>query len=232
MKEIDAVILCGGLGSRLKKVVHDRPKPMAEIQGRPFLDLLIDHTAAFGITRYILCTGYMANCIEHYYAQTVGSLTFSFSQEKIPLGTGGALKNAESLIRSNPFLVLNGDSFCPVDLEGFITQHRAKNAQLSLVVSEAEDSVDFGSLWLDHDGRIVGFQEKTNHGHKLINAGVYLFDKKILDMIPHHKPYSLEHDLFPDLVGKEFYGFFSVEKVLDIGTPERYELAKKILIRK
>ncbi|MBI5606376.1 MAG: NTP transferase domain-containing protein [Deltaproteobacteria bacterium] len=232
MKEIDAVILCGGLGSRLKKVVHDRPKPMAEIQGRPFLDILIDHTAAFGITRYILCTGYMANCIEHYYAQTTGPLTFSFSKEKIPLGTGGALKNAESLIRSNPVLVLNGDSFCPVDLDGFITHHRAKNAQISLVVSEAKDSFDFGSLWMDKKGRIVGFQEKINHTQNLINAGVYLFDKEIFARIPPHKRYSLELDLFPDFVGKKFYGFFSNEKVLDIGTPERYELAKKLLVRK
>jgi len=115
--KIDVAILCGGLGTRLKNVINDRPKSMAEINGTPFLDLLIDHIAKFGFKHFILCTGHMGETIENRYAGKKPAINIEISREIQPLGTGGALKNGSQLITSNPFLVVNGDSFCAVDLK-------------------------------------------------------------------------------------------------------------------
>jgi D-glycero-alpha-D-manno-heptose 1-phosphate guanylyltransferase len=225
---IDVLILCGGQGNRLKKIVTDRPKPMAEINGHPFLDILINYIEGFGFKRFILSVCHMSDFIKNYYRDKVHSLEILFSLENEPLGTGGAVKNTEKLIYSDSFLVMNGDSFCPVNLTQFMDFHNQKNALLSMVVVESNNSEDFGQITLDNSQRIIQFEEKKRiNGKPLINAGIYLFKRDILSMIPPNIKYSLEYDLFPKLVGKEFYGFVTEEKLLDIGTPERYEEAKR-----
>lgn len=230
MFNIDVVILCGGQGNRLKKIVSDRPKPMAEINGRPFLDILINYIEGFGFKRFILSVCYMTDSIKNYYRDKVHSIEIIFSCENEPLGTGGAVKNAEKLILSNPFLVMNGDSFCPVDMNQFVDFHNQKNALLSVVIVESNNSSDFGQIILDDSQRIIRFEEKKRrNGKSFINAGIYLFKRDVLSMIPPNIKYSLEYDLFPNLIGKEFYGFYTKEKLIDIGTPERYEEARKFL---
>jgi D-glycero-alpha-D-manno-heptose 1-phosphate guanylyltransferase len=229
MDKLDVLILTGGQGSRLRNVVSDRPKPMADIQGRPFLDILINHVASFGSHRFILCTGFMADSIERYYEKADQPYTLLFSREAIPLGTGGAIKNAEPLIASNPFLVLNGDSLCRADIKDFFYFHVGKKALLSLVVTGVNESGDFGSIAMDGKDRITGFLEKGSSGRSLINAGIYLLDSKVLSLIPTQSQFSLEHDLFPALVGKDFFGFLTKEALIDIGTPERYEQAQRLL---
>jgi D-glycero-alpha-D-manno-heptose 1-phosphate guanylyltransferase len=231
-QKIDVVILCGGLGTRLKKVVGDRPKAMAEINNRPFLDLLINHTAKFGFHRFILCTGYRADSIVHFYANKKNPYAIEISNETRPLGTGGALQNASGLIESDPFLVLNGDSFCAVNLIDFLSFHFRKKSLVSMCVSQSNQARDYGTIRLDADGRIVQFSEKTKQGKTAcINAGIYLFGRKTLSLIPAGKKSSLEYDLFPTLTGKAFYGYVSENKVLDIGTPKRYEKAKRLLAK-
>ena len=230
MKKIDAVILCGGQGKRLKQLVSDKPKPMADINGLPFLDRLIGYIDKIGINNYILCAGFMAEYIEKYYQATNKIKNLIIVKEKQPLGTAGALKNAQKFIKTDPFLVVNGDSFCAVDLKKFFGFHLARKASLSMVVCRKENEGDQGSVILDSSDKIAGLEEKTRSASSLVNAGVYLFNKKMLSLIPRDVKYSLELDLFPKLVGKKFYGFQTDARLLDIGTPRRYKQAKEFFL--
>jgi NDP-sugar pyrophosphorylase family protein len=226
--QIDVLILCGGLGSRLTGVVNDRPKPMAQIGPRPFLDILIDYFSSFGFSRFVLCTGHRSQSIREHYGRRSDSPEFVISQEPVPLGTAGAVKNAEAFIKSDPFLVANGDSFCPTDLAEFRDFHSAKGGVMSMAVVESESRNDAGHVAVDDDQRIVGFEEKgPGRRGGCVNAGVYLFQKEILSLIPANTKYSLEYDLFPKLVKAVSFAHICREPLIDIGTPARYKRAKE-----
>ncbi len=232
LSEIDAVILCGGMGSRLRAVVDDRPKPMAEINDRPFLDILIDSFCEFGFRRFVLCAGYMSQIIRDYYGSRAGSHEFVISDEHKPLGTAGAIKNAAELIRSDTFLVANGDSFCPVDLGALHDFHSARHALMSMVVLETQNTGDCGLVSLDGSKRIVGFEEKNQQSRtRYINAGIYLFQKEVLSLIPDDISFSLENDLFPNIIKQACYAFPTQGRLLDIGTPARFATAIKHLAK-
>jgi len=224
-KNIDVVILCGGVGKRLKSIVNDRPKPMAEIKGRPFLDWLIDYVSSYEFHRFILSTGYMSEFIRDYYKNKL----ILFSKEKNPLGTAGAVKNSQRFIRSNPFLVMNGDSICRLDLRELLEFHIRKNALVSIALTTSGDVKNSGTVKLNDKQQIVRFSEKvdTTDSSNIINAGVYAFDQEVLSLIPNDKPYSLEYDLFPQL--KRCYGYVTDKDLIDIGTPEGYERARQLL---
>jgi NDP-sugar pyrophosphorylase family protein len=232
LNETDAVILCGGMGTRLRSVVDDRPKPMAEIDDRPFLDILIDSFGKFGLRRFILCAGYMSDVIRDYYSDRTNSREFIISEEDNPLGTAGAIKNAADRIRSDTFLVANGDSFCPVDLGAFHNFHLSRRAVMSMVVIETHNTGDCGLVSLDDSQRIVSFEEKTRQSKsRYINAGIYLFRKEALSLIPTDTTFSLERDLFPKLVEEDCYGFITQARLFDIGTPARLATAIEHLAR-
>ncbi|OHB68247.1 MAG: hypothetical protein A2W17_05745 [Planctomycetes bacterium RBG_16_41_13] len=231
LQNIDVVILCGGYGTRLREVIKDIPKPMAEINGRPFIDILINYISSFGFTRYILCTGYKGDVIRDYYENKNNSFEVLFSEEKEAMGTGGAIKKAESLIQYSMFLAINGDSLCKINIENFFKFHLLKNAFASIALITKDNSVDCGITKLDNNERIIGFHEKmiTNET-SFVNAGMYIFNREIFSFIPENKKNSLEVDLFPKLVKhKDIYGFRTQERLFDIGTPERYAIAKKYL---
>lgn len=230
MKNIDAVILCGGLGKRLRPAVSDRPKSLARINGVAFLDILITYVASFGLKRFILCSGYMGNIIKKHYQQIPGDLEIVFSQEKEPLGTGGAIKNAQSLIQSSPFLVLNGDSFCKLNLPDFYKFHLRKKAVLSVALSKPEDNQNCGVVILDNKERIVKFNEKVKpvKGSRR-SAGIYLMKREIFQFMGRNKPFSLEYDLFPALAGKNCYGYYCKKDFIDIGTPQNLMIASDFL---
>jgi len=224
--DCDCVILCGGLGKRLQSVVHDVPKVMAQVDGQPFLDFVIEYLRTQKIVRIILCTGYKTNLIEEYYRAHNFGLTIDFSKENEPLGTGGAVKNARDIIVSDVFFVLNGDSFLSADLQTFLDFHKEKGSLASMLVSKMSEGRDFGNLRLDDDNRIIDFQEKIDDAnHYLVNAGIYCFEQTIFSRMPEVETFSLEKDLFPKLVGDQFYGYRVNQEFVDIGTPERYNLA-------
>ena len=226
----DAVILCGGKGERLKSVVGDVPKPMADINGRPFLDILMDYLSNFGFRRIILCSGYKGEEIKRYYGKKSRSLDILCSHEEEPLGTAGAIKNAQALIKSNPFLVMNGDSFCPADLREFMKFYDRKGADFAMVLAAEAGGGDSGAVELDGSQRITIFIEKaTRNKSGLANAGIYLLGKKVLDLIETGRKISLEYDIFPKILDKKFYGYATKERFIDIGTPERYSKAKESL---
>jgi D-glycero-alpha-D-manno-heptose 1-phosphate guanylyltransferase len=230
-EETDVIILCGGFGTRLASETQDRPKPMVDINGRPFLDILINHVSSYGFTRIILCTGYKSQYIEDYYHSNRMGLSFLISEEKTPLGTGGAIKNAENLIQSDSFIALNGDSFCPISFKKFYEFHQGKKSQLSLALTYTEKTADFGSVRLDHSSKILGFDEKTSKGKPgLVNSGIYLFNTNLLAEIESGEINSLEYDFFPSLIGKEIFGYVTDSRLLDVGTPERLSIARNLLV--
>lgn len=220
-KNIDVVILCGGKGERLRTVVTDRPKPMAEINGKPFLDLLIDYTASFGFLKFILCAGYLGNQIEQYYS----GKSVIISREEIPLGTGGAIKNASCHIESTPFMVMNGDSYCPINFKDFVNDYSRKNAHYEIVLTQPDDRKDVGLVEINQRLEVTSFTGT------LPNAGIYLLDNNMLNRIPDGQC-SLESDILPTLIGKYFYGYLTSETCYDIGTPERLNYAKTLLWKK
>ena len=225
---LDTLILCGGLGTRLREAVADRPKGLAEIRGRPFLDLLIDRLARQGLRRFILCTGYRGEQIAARYAGR-SDAEFIVSLEDRPLGTAGAVRLAAAHLRSDPFLVLNGDSFCEVDYEALQRFHDARRATLSIVVAPPVEREDVGTVTLGTDASIASFSEKTG-GRAAVNAGIYLMRRSLVEGLPAATPLSLERDVFPDAVRRGgCYGFQVAGPVVDIGTPERYLAAQDLL---
>ncbi|PIQ85584.1 MAG: nucleoside-diphosphate-sugar pyrophosphorylase [Candidatus Omnitrophica bacterium CG11_big_fil_rev_8_21_14_0_20_43_6] len=227
VSDSDIFILCGGFGKRLKAISGNIPKPMIKIAKKPFLDILIAYLGSLGFKRIILGIGYQAEFIRNYYAQQVDYRKILFSQEKEPLGTGGALKNAAKLITSNPFFVLNGDSFCRFNPSAFLGFHIKNKAKASILLREVPNGSDFGQIVTDKNGRILEFKEKnTGAGKCIANAGIYIFDQRIFSLLPRKKRFSLEYDFFPKLSGKELYGYPGASSFIDIGTPERYLKAK------
>lgn len=217
--DYDAVILCGGLGTRLRTVVDDRPKPMAMIDDRPFLEYVVDHLVDAGCHRLIFCTGHKGEWIETHFR---GSSRYQavFSRETENLGTAGALRHCRGLIATSPFLVVNGDSFCALDYWALLKAHCSQQRPVTVAVVEADGRSDAGSVELDHHGRIVGFQEKGTSG-AYVSAGIYACDSRFLDSIPERRPCSLEYDVFPALLSTDIGGFVVSAPLYDIGTPAR-----------
>lgn len=217
------MVLAGGLGSRLRPVVVDRPKVLAEVRGRPFLTYILDQLDQAGLREVVLCTGYMADAIRKALGTGYKSLTLKYSNEIQPLGTGGALRQALNQCLFDPVLVLNGDSFIDFDLGSFLTWFYANNLEAAMLLTMVPDASRFGRVMIGEDGLIEGFEEKTeNHNPGLINAGVYLLKKEIILSIPEGEFYSLEQQLFPRMKGESLYGYLSMGKFIDIGTPESY----------
>lgn len=229
--DIDAIILAGGKGTRLREAVNDRPKPMAIVAGKPFAEWLLLMLYAQGIRRAVMCTGHMGEMIEAYFGNGRDmNMEIVYARDPIPLGTGGALRYAIGKTRSECFLVLNGDSYCQLDLPNLVKTHRSRNARASMSLVRAEDCSRYGSVKINKDGRVLAFLEKSNErGEGLINSGIYLMEREVVDEIPEGKNVSLEKELFPRLVGNGLYAVLCKGPFVDIGTPEAYHKAENIL---
>lgn len=227
----EAVILVGGQGTRLKSVVNDRPKSMAEVCGRPFVEWLVLALRQQGVTRLIFCAGHLGQVIEAHFGDGKRFGTeIICARELMPLGTAGALRYALDLIRSDRLVVLNGDSYCRVDLRQLLQIHQDRGALATLWLVPAEDSGRYGSVDIDSQGRVCGFREKTAAARPgLINAGVYLLERSVVGKIPRGRAVSLETEVFPGLVGSGLYAVVGKGPFVDIGTPQSYETASRML---
>jgi D-glycero-alpha-D-manno-heptose 1-phosphate guanylyltransferase len=227
-KEIQAVLLVGGLGTRLRSVVPSAPKPLASVGDRSFLELLVLQLRSQGIRRLVMCTGYLGDQIETEFKDGQAlDVKISYSREQRPLGTAGALQLATAhLSDASEFIVMNGDSFLEMDFAGFLHFHRSHGGIASLAARRVEDAARYGTLELDGDGRVKGFMEKTEReAPGMINGGVYIFDKAMLDHIQPGAS-SLEREVFPQVLR---YGVYAQEQnglFIDIGTPEDYARAQ------
>ena len=228
--DVTALILAGGMGTRLRDVVSDRPKVLAEVNGRPFLSFLLDMLADSGLSRVVLCTGYMASQVKESFGGRYKNMALAYSEEGSPSGTGGALRLALPLADSDPLLVMNGDSYCNADLQQFFQQHVRANSRASLLLTGLEETSRYGTVKTDETGVVTSFIEKGEAaGPGLINAGIYLIAREVIQSIPASVTASLERELFPCLIGNGLHGFFQDSEFIDIGIPSDYIAASAIV---
>ncbi|MBF0227314.1 MAG: nucleotidyltransferase family protein [Desulfobacterales bacterium] len=223
---ITVVILAGGLGTRLRSIVPDTPKVLAKIRGKYFLTFILDYLVKEGFEYAVLCVGYLGDQIHTAFGNLYKSLRLVYSKESYPLGTAGAIRLAMPFFKSDNVLVMNGDSICYTNLRNFITRHEELKADASMLLVKVKDVQRFGQVKVDNKGRILQFEEKNNHaGSGWINAGIYMINKKLIKEIPENVSISLEKNFFPSWICKNFYGFQSEGRFIDIGTPESYSAA-------
>ena len=228
LSSLTAVILAGGLGTRLQAVVADRPKVLADIGGRPFLAYLLDQLAAAGIRYAVLCTGYLGEQVQSAFGHSYAGLRLAYSQEPSPLGTAGALRLAMPLLESDPVLVMNGDSFCQADLPAFWAWHCAHVSAATLLVTEMPDTERYGRVQTGADDRVLHFDEKGSaRGPGWISAGIYLLSRSVVETIPSGRAVSIERETFPAWIGRGLYAYRSQGRFMDIGTPETYTDAER-----
>jgi mannose-1-phosphate guanylyltransferase len=228
-------ILAGGMGTRIRGMFPVLPKSLIPFKGKPFLEHQIALLTGQGFRHFVLCVGYQAAAIIDYFGD--GSdfgIEIVYSQEPVPLGTGGALRRAAAHF-DQTILVLNGDTYLATDYRAVATTHAEYPGAIgTIVVSEVEDTARYGQVILDDAQRIIAFQEKTAaQGRGMVNAGAYVFSPHILDYIPPKENVSLERTIFPALLqaGEPLYGFSIRESFVDFGTPEGYHCLEEILHR-
>lgn len=232
-KNIPAVLLVGGMGTRLRSVVPNTPKPLAAVGDKSFLELLVRQLSSQGICRIVMCTGYLADQItEHFGDGHRWDVSIHYSRELQPLGTAGAVKLAQPHLKdASEFLVMNGDSFMEVDLAQLLKFHRENHALVSMAVRRVENASRYGTVHLEAGGRVAGFMEKTGQESPgIVNAGVYVFNQEVLQDTP-EGPCSLEKDVFPKLLKRGMYALEQRGVFIDIGTPDDYARAQEICDR-
>lgn len=226
-----ALLIAGGFGTRLRPLTLTRPKHLLPIANRPHLHHVFDLLQRHGIDEVVLLTSYLAENFETSidHAKERG-MVVEVAHEEEPLGTAGALKNAQQLIGDETFFAFNGDVLTDMDLSNVLEFHRDRGAEATIVLTPVDDPSAFGVVPTDPDGRVLGFIEKPPPGEaptNLINAGVYIFEPTILDRIPEGVEYSAERALFPGLVEEGAALFATGVEAFwaDIGTPEKYRQA-------
>ncbi len=227
----EAIILAGGFGTRLQNVVKDLPKPMAPVNGRPFLTYIFNYLIDYQYNKVVLSVGYLHEKIEAFFGTHYKSLTIDYAVETEPLGTGGGILFAMSKCTTDNVLVINGDTMFKVDLDAFERFHEEKGGLLSIVLREVEDVSRYGNVTISDDNMIALFIEKqVSFGRGYINGGVYLINRKIFEKYPQPKKFSFEKDLMTKYYTQEcFYAMPSDGYFIDIGIPEDYARAQQEL---
>ena len=223
-KDIDIAILAGGLGTRLRNVVPEKPKALADINGRPFISYLLDQLCLAGASSVTLCTGYMAEKIEATLGARYRTVNIFYSREMEPLGTGGALRYAAENFIHDWILAINGDSFLEESLPKYLSWHREKKAQASMIVTPVKDVSRYGSVQLGKSGEIMAFREKLkkDNGGGYVNAGIYLIHRSVIKKLRFLQSYSLEREVLPAQIEMGLHGYVSNGRFIDIGTEDSY----------
>jgi len=228
-----AAILAGGLGTRLRPAVADRPKVMASVAGRPFVTYLLDQLIEAGIRRVVLCTGYLAESIRYELGTLYRGLEIVYSVEDVPLGTGGALRQALNYMEGETLLVLNGDSYCQCSMSEFVSAQAASFASAGMVLAHVDDTSRFGGVQVNDASLVESFVEKnTQAGSGWINAGIYLLPASCVCDIPPGQAVSLEQEVIPRLLRSGIYGYRCSGLFIDIGIPEEYQRAQSVFSEK
>lgn len=218
---MEAVVLAGGFGTRLREVVKDVPKPMAPVAGRPFLEILLATLARKGITRAVLSLGHLADVVVNHFGNRFQGIDLVYEIERAPLGTGGAVRASLPHCQSDPVFVFNGDTFLDLELDALAAAWH-NNPVPTIVARRVDDTARYGRLLVEGD-QVVGFSEKGVAGPGLINAGCYMLPRDALDAFAIGKPFSLEADYFVPTVRKAEVGCFVTQGLfIDIGVPDDY----------
>lgn len=219
-----AIVLAGGLGTRLAHVTSDMPKPMAPIESRPFLEYLLDYLIEQGTEEAVLAVSYKWEVIREHFAEDYRGLPLTYSVENEPLGTGGAMQQALATLPGDEVVVLNGDTLFRVDLETMADMHRSGGKRLSMAVKQVADSGRFGRVEMSVEGVITNFLEKVTGGPGWINGGLYMLNRELFTDFPMPKRFSFEKDLVePNIDRIQPRAFQSDAYFIDMGIPEDYQ---------
>ncbi len=228
MMKKEAIILAGGIGSRLKEVTGEKPKCLALVNEKPFINYLIKFLENFEYEKIIISVGYQTETIQSHINSLNSKVEIVYSKEDSPLGTGGALKKALSLCSNEQVLVLNGDSFFEIDLNEFSFYHDYCGADFTLALKDVPESGRYGTIEISPEGNVLRFKEKNSSNESgLINAGIYLVRKNFyLEQCPKQETFSLEKDIVEALYSRfNFRGWMGRGYFIDIGIPEDYKKA-------
>ncbi|KVK92415.1 nucleotidyltransferase family protein [Burkholderia cepacia] len=225
---IPAIVLAGGLGTRLRAVVPDLPKPMATVADKPFLWWLLSNLQAYGVERTYLSVGYKREVIAEYFGSQFDAMQLEHVSEVSPLGTGGAIANVFDVAGIDEALVLNGDTIATVDLVKFVADAKRSGADIAMAVAHVDDVARYGAVQIDStDGRVTGFTEKGVKGPGYINAGVYVVKRELFARSGLSGAFSFERDLLgAHLDRMRVMAFDCVSRFIDIGVPEDYARAQ------
>ncbi|TCJ19437.1 NDP-sugar synthase [Rubrobacter taiwanensis] len=229
---MQAVVLVGGQGSRLRPITYDVPKPMVPLRNRPFISYMVDFLRSGGVDRAVLSMGYLPDPIQEYFEkQKMDGFELDYVVEDRPLGTAGGLKNAQSALDGGPVVVTNGDVLTGMRLESLIEAHRESGALATIALTSVEDPTAYGLVEVDHNMKVHRFVEKPAYDEistSLINAGIYVLEPEVLEMIPAGKEVSIEREIFPRLQQSgRLYAYVSSSYWKDIGTPRSYLTASQ-----
>ena len=222
-----AVALIGGKGTRLRPITQTVPKSMVPLRNRPYVHYMVDAMRAVGLDGAIFSMGYLPEPIQGYFAdRDLGGFTLDYVVEDQPLGTAGGIKNAEAYLDEGPFVATNGDVLSGVDLAEVIEAHRESGALATITLTSVDDPTAYGLVEVDHQLRVKKFVEKPGSDEvrtSLINAGIYVLDRQVLNMIPAGREVSIEREIFPQLQAMgQMSAYVSSAYWRDIGTPRSY----------
>ncbi len=224
----DAIILAGGMGTRLSGVVGDVPKSMAPVNGIPFLEYQLTYLSDWGIKNAILSVGYKREVIMNHFGKHYKDLNLIYAVEDKPLGTGGAIKNSMQYVTARNVLVFNGDTYFKVSFDKLLMVYQIKKSKMMIVLKEVEDVSRYGSVNIDYNGKVLGFEEKgRSEGKGFVNGGVYYINKAYFDSFDLPEKFSFEKDFLEKYYKtEEFHGMVCNQYFLDIGVPEDYKKAQ------
>ena len=226
--DVEAIILAGGFGTRLRTVVSDLPKCMAPVAGKPFLCYVIDQLQQQGIKKFIFSLGYMSEVIQTFLQENYPALDYQLSIEEDPLGTGGAIYKACSMATEPTVLALNGDTLFSINVQQLLQVHQQKESHCTICLKPMQQFERYGVVKMDTNNCITSFEEKKWNEEGLINGGVYAIDRDKFLAQPFAEKFSMEKDYLELLVGEgNFYGLVQDAYFIDIGIPEDFERAQK-----
>lgn len=227
----EAIILAGGMGTRLRSVITEIPKPMAPVGNRPFLAIILDNLNDQGIEHVILAVGYKYKVIQSHFGEQYKKISLDYAIEEEPLGTGGAVSLALNQINGDAFLMMNGDTLFDVNLNNLSQFHSKKKADLSMALKPIENQDRYGLVKVDENAQVIEFAEKQHIDQGLINGGVYATSKSYIDSLNLPQKYSWEKDILEtQSITSKIFGFVSDSYFIDIGIPEDYTRAQLELI--
>jgi D-glycero-alpha-D-manno-heptose 1-phosphate guanylyltransferase len=222
---MEAIILAGGFGTRLRSVVADRPKALAEIAGKPFLHFLVEYYQSIGVTKFLFSVGYLHAQVTEFLKEYFPQLSYQVVVEDEPLGTGGAIRLCLESATSSDVLIINGDTFHELDLEQYLNFHLTNSAACSIAIKPMTNFDRYGSVVIDEFSRIIKFNEKQHCASGLINTGVILANlhviRKMLQNLPNSFSFEREF-LQTQLSSIPIFGFLSQGYFIDIGIPEDF----------
>lgn len=223
---MEAIILAGGFGTRLSHIVNDVPKPMAPVDGQPFLKYIMDDLIIKGITRVIMAVGHKKESIMKYFGNNYNGCEIAYSVEDEPLLTGGAIKKALTICQDDYVFIINGDTFFDVNLKNMADDHKKNRAHITIATKEMKEIERYGSVLIEN-GRITKFIEKGIQHYGYINGGIYYLQKDIILLINEIK-FSFETDILEaKTIELRVFSYISEGYFIDIGIPKDYERAQK-----